>query len=55
MAVTDMPLLGMLRTKMQWHQARQKLLAENVANADMPGFRPRDLAQPSFDRATGLA
>lgn len=55
MAVTDMPLLGMLRTKMQWHQARQKLLAENVANADMPGFRPRDLAQPSFDRSTGLA
>ncbi|WP_375456141.1 flagellar basal body rod protein FlgB [uncultured Methylobacterium sp.] len=53
MAVTDMPLLGMLRTRMQWHQARQKLLAENVANADMPGFRPRDLAQPSFDRATG--
>lgn len=55
MAVTDMPLLAMLRTKMQWHQARQKLLAENVANADMPGFRPRDLALPSFDRATGTA
>ena len=55
MAVTDMPLLGMLRTRMQWHQARQKVLAENVANADMPGFRPRDLAQPSFDRETGRA
>ncbi len=50
-----MPLLGMLRTRMQWHQARQKLIAENVANADMPGFRPRDLAAPSFDRATGAA
>ena len=53
MAVTDLPILGMLRTKMQWHQARQKLIAENVANADMPGFRPRDLAGLRFDAATG--
>ncbi|MDR7036851.1 MULTISPECIES: flagellar basal body rod protein FlgB [Methylobacterium] len=55
MAVTDLPILGMLRTKMQWHQARQKLIAENVANADMPGFRPRDLAGLDFDRTTGEA
>jgi flagellar basal-body rod protein FlgB len=47
MSLTDLPLLGMLRTRMHWHQARQALLAENVANADMPGFRPRDLAEPS--------
>ena len=26
----------MLRTRMQWHQERQRLLAENVANADTP-------------------
>ena len=47
MSLTDLPLLGMLRTRMHWHQARQALLAENVANADMAGFRPRDLAEPS--------
>ena len=46
MSLTDLPILGMLRTRMHWHQARQALLAENVANADMPGFRPRDLAEP---------
>jgi flagellar basal-body rod protein FlgB len=28
---------------MQWHQTRQKLLAENVANADTPKFKPNDL------------
>lgn len=56
MSVTDLPILGMLRTKMQWHQTRQKLLAENVANADTPGFKPRDLAQPKFGKsAEGLA
>ena len=36
---------------MQWHQERQRLLAENVANADTPNFRPRDLAPPKFDRS----
>ncbi|WP_342151742.1 flagellar basal body rod protein FlgB [Methylorubrum sp. SB2] len=47
MSLTDLPILGMLRTRMHWHQARQALLAENVANADLPGFRPRDLAEPA--------
>lgn len=51
MSLTDLPILGMLRTRMQWHQVRQKLIAENVANADMPGYRPRDLAAPTFDPA----
>lgn len=52
-SVTDLPILSMLRTRMQWHQTRQKLLSENVANADMPGFKPRDLANPTFDRTSG--
>ena len=52
MAITDLPLFSMLRTRMQWHQERQRLLAENVANADTPNFRPRDLAPLQFDRST---
>ena len=43
MAVTDLSILGLLKTRMHWHEARQRVLAENVANADMPGFVPRDL------------
>lgn len=39
---------------MHWHQTRQKLLAENVSNADTPGFRPSDLRQPVF-RPSGAA
>lgn len=50
MAISDMPILSMLRTKMHWHQERQRLLAENVANADTPQFRPRDLTPPEFSR-----
>ena len=36
MPISDIPILSMLRTRMQWHQARQRILAENVANADTP-------------------
>lgn len=48
MSVADLPLVAMLKTRMHWHQTRQKLLAENVANADMPGFKPQDLKAPAF-------
>ena len=49
MAITDIPILSMLRTRMQWAQERQRVLAENVANADTQAFRPRDLVPPKFE------
>ena len=50
MAITDLPLFSMLRTRMQWHQERHRLLAENVSNSDTHGYRPRELAPLQFDR-----
>jgi flagellar basal-body rod protein FlgB len=50
MSINDLPILSALRTKMQWHQERQRVLAENVSNSDTPNFRPRDLVEPTFDR-----
>jgi flagellar basal-body rod protein FlgB len=50
MAISEIPLFSMLRTRMHWHQERQRVLAENVSNADTPNYRPRDLAPPQFDR-----
>jgi flagellar basal-body rod protein FlgB len=50
MPISDIPILSMLRTRMQWHQARQEVLAENVANADTPNYKARDLAPPDFSR-----
>jgi flagellar basal-body rod protein FlgB len=38
---------------MQWHQQRQQVLAENVANSDTPGFRARDLREPDFRGLVG--
>ena len=47
----DLPLVSMLKTRMHWHQSRQKILAENVANADTPGFKPSDLKEPASTRS----
>lgn len=48
MAFGDLSLIAFLKTKMKWHQARQGVLAENVANADTPRYRPNDLKAMSF-------
>jgi flagellar basal-body rod protein FlgB len=55
MPISDIPILSMLRTRMQWHQERQRVLAENVANADTPNYRARDLVPPNFDHALKTA
>jgi flagellar basal-body rod protein FlgB len=49
MSTGDLPVMAALRTRMQWHQERQRVLAENVANSDTPNFKPRDLVEPKFD------
>jgi len=55
MSIGDIPILGMLRTRMEWHQQRQKVLSENVANSDTPRFRPNDLAPLKLDQAQSQA
>jgi flagellar basal-body rod protein FlgB len=55
MPISDIPILSMLRTRMQWHQARQQVLAENVANADTPNYQAKDLAPPNFERELASA
>ena len=50
MPISDIPILAMLRTRMAWTQERQRVLADNVANADTPKFKPRDLLPPDAGR-----
>lgn len=54
----NIPILSMLRTRLEWAQERQRLLAANVANADTPNFKPSDLAPlrfPAPDAVTASA
>ena len=51
MGLDDIPLFSMLKGKLGYVNQRQRLLAENVANADTPGYAPRDLNPYSFAAA----
>lgn len=55
MAIGDLGLMDALKTRMQWHQARQRVIAENVANADTPRYRAKDLAEPTMPPAVAAA
>ena len=49
-------LAGQLERYMDLLSARQKLVASNIANADTPGYRTRDIDfQTEFQNAAGLA
>ena len=45
---TGISLLDALQNRMGWLSGRQKVVAENVANASTPGFKPHDLAPQDF-------
>ena len=53
MDLPDVPLLAMLRERMNWLHQRQDVLSENVANADTPNFVARDLKPLDFEHALG--
>jgi len=47
----DIPVLGILRQALGYHSDRQRVLAQNVANANTPGYVPDDIPQSQFERA----
>jgi flagellar basal-body rod protein FlgB len=49
MQIGGLSLFQALGEKMRWHQTRQGVLAENVANADTPRYIERDLEPFEFD------
>src|SRR5579859_4709097 len=48
MDLNNLPLLAALTKKIGWLAARQKVVAENVGNADTPGFKASDLRPLDF-------
>lgn len=48
MDIGDIPLFSMLRGRLGYLSERQKLIAQNVANSDTPGFSPKDLKPYDF-------
>ncbi|MES1156339.1 MAG: flagellar basal body rod protein FlgB [Alphaproteobacteria bacterium] len=50
MDLVDSPFFSLLRTRLGQLSERQQLIAENIANASTPGYRPRDLDTTAFEQ-----
>lgn len=48
MNLNKLPIFALITQRMAWLTQRQEILAQNIANADTPGYRPRDLTAKSF-------
>jgi flagellar basal-body rod protein FlgB len=48
MDLRNIPLFGALKRRMEWLNQRQQVLAQNIANSDTPGYRPKDLKPVNF-------
>lgn len=48
MDLNSLKLFKMALTRMDWAAQRQKVLAQNISNADTPHYRPHDLKPVNF-------
>ena len=48
MTTESLPLFKAMTQKMDWLEQRQKVLAENISNADTPHYKPKDLVKQDF-------
>jgi flagellar basal-body rod protein FlgB len=53
MDIGQIPLFSALSKRMSWLTARQTVLAENVANANTPGYVAKDLKELDFKSLIG--
>lgn len=51
MDLNEFPVFRMMTGKMRWLAARQRVLSENVSNADTPRYRPKDLKPVDFSKS----
>ena len=50
MTAQNIPLFKAIGAKMQYLNQRQGVIAQNIANADTPNYRPQDLTEIDFGR-----
>lgn len=50
MDFSKIPLFAMSKHKLDYHAERQRVLAENIANANTPGFQAKDLKPLDFGK-----
>ncbi len=50
MSLSSMSIFAMAQSKMSWLGQRQTVLAQNIANADTPSYRAKDLEALDFQK-----
>jgi flagellar basal-body rod protein FlgB len=48
MSLSDVPLMRAMAAKMSYLDKRQSVIAQNIANADTPHYRSKDLTKVDF-------
>lgn len=47
--IGNIKIFSLLKTRMQWHQSNQAVIAENIAHANTPDYKARQLSEPDFE------
>jgi flagellar basal-body rod protein FlgB len=55
MTLDEIPLFQMMRSKLGYNSQREKLISQNVANADTAGYAPKDLKGFTLSSTNGPA
>jgi flagellar basal-body rod protein FlgB len=50
MDLSQLPLFRLISRRMDYLNARQQVLARNIANSDTPGYAPKDIEVKNFSR-----
>jgi len=48
MPVSTPPLIADITTSMKHLSGRQRVIAQNIANSETPGFKAREVSAPNF-------
>lgn len=55
MNLDEIPLMSMLKGKLGYLNQREKVISQNVANADTPGYAPHDLKPFTVEKKLAVA
>lgn len=50
MTTENLSLFKAIGSKMDFLSQRQRIISQNISNADTPGYRPQDLKEADFNR-----
>ena len=50
MSFLNIPIFNDMKARLNYLSERQAVLAQNIANADTPGYKAKDVSEPDFQK-----